>query len=134
MHRLVRGLALVGIAAIAVACGGGGSTQAPASPAASPAGSPAGSPSAGLAVVAKDTAFNPTSLSAKAATPFTIDFDNQDSFPHNIAIKDAGGTTQFKGEIITGAKATYNVPALPAGTYAFWCEVHPNMTGTLTVQ
>jgi plastocyanin len=26
------------------------------------------------------------------------------------------------------------VDALPAGTYGFWCEVHPNMTGTLTVQ
>jgi plastocyanin len=26
------------------------------------------------------------------------------------------------------------VPALPAGTYAFVCSVHPNMTGTLTVQ
>jgi len=26
------------------------------------------------------------------------------------------------------------VPALPAGTYAFVCSVHPNMTGTLTVK
>jgi plastocyanin len=28
----------------------------------------------------------------------------------------------------------YDVPALPAGTYAFVCSVHPNMTGTLTVK
>ena len=28
----------------------------------------------------------------------------------------------------------YDVPALPAGPYGFVCTVHPNMTGTLTVQ
>jgi plastocyanin len=30
------------------------------------------------------------------------------------------------------ATATYDVPALAAGTYGFVCSVHPNMTGTLT--
>jgi plastocyanin len=29
---------------------------------------------------------------------------------------------------------TYDVPALPAGTYSFVCSVHPNMVGTLTVR
>jgi plastocyanin len=28
---------------------------------------------------------------------------------------------------------TYDVPPLAAGTYGFICSVHPNMTGTLTV-
>jgi plastocyanin len=28
---------------------------------------------------------------------------------------------------------TYDVPALPAGPYAFVCTVHPQMTGTLNV-
>jgi plastocyanin len=27
----------------------------------------------------------------------------------------------------------YQVPALPAGSYPFVCDVHPSMTGTLTV-
>ena len=41
----------------------------------------------------------------------------------------------MQGEIITGvAEATYEVPALPAGTYPFICSVHPNMTGTITAQ
>ena len=31
------------------------------------------------------------------------------------------------------ATKTYDVPALAAGAYAFICTVHPNMTGTLTV-
>jgi plastocyanin len=132
MHRLAQGLALALIAVVAVACGGNGATSAPASSAPSAGGSaPAG---AGIAEVVKDLAFQQTALTAKADTAFTIDFDNQDSAPHNIAIKDAAGATLFKGDIVTAKKVTYNVAALAAGQYAFWCEVHPNMTGTLTVQ
>ena len=74
-------------------------------------------------------------MTAPADAPFQIAFDNKDTGqPHNIAIKDASGAQVFKGEIVTQTKVTYNVDALPAGTYGFWCEVHPNMTGTLTVQ
>ena len=132
MHRLAQGLALALIAIVAVACGGSGATSAPASAAPSAgASAPAG---AGLAVVAKNLVFEQTTLTAAADTAFQIDFDNQDSAPHNIAIKDASGAEKFKGEIITGTKITYNVAALPAGAYTFWCEVHPNMTGTLTVK
>lgn len=132
MHRLAQGLSLTLIAIVAVACGGSGATSAPASSAPSAgASAPAGG---GLSVVAKDLVFQQTALTAKAGTAFTIDFDNQDSVPHNIAIKDAAGATLFKGEIVTGKKVAYNVAALAAGQYAFWCEVHPNMTGTLTVQ
>ena len=134
MRPLARGLAIALIATVAIACVGGGATNAPASAAASPtAGSsaPAGS---GLTVVAKDLVFDTAALTAKADTAFTIDFDNKDSAPHNIAIRDATGAAKFKGEIVTGTKITYNVPALAAGAYTFWCEVHPNMTGTLTVQ
>ena len=131
MHR-AQGLSLTLIAIVAVACGGGGATSAPASSAPSAgASAPAGG---GLSIVAKDLVFQQKTLNAKAGTAFTIDFDNQDSAPHNIAIKDAAGTTLFKGEIVTSKMVTYNVAALAAGQYAFWCEVHPDMTGTLTVQ
>jgi plastocyanin len=47
----------------------------------------------------------------------------------------ASGEEVFKGDIFNGPeKRTYDVPPLPAGPYAFVCTVHPNMTGTLTVQ
>jgi plastocyanin len=134
MPQFFRGLALITVAFAAIACSGGGATQAPASPAASPSGGPSASAGTGLAVVAKDIAFQPTALTAKADAAFTIDFDNQDSAQHNIAIKDAAGAVAFKGEIVGMTKVTYDVPALAAGSYTFWCEVHPNMTGTLIVE
>ena len=133
MKRFLQGAALAGIAVLTVACSGGGSTPAPASMA---PGSPGASASAGsgLVVVAKDLAFSPTSLTIDADTPTEIVLDNQEAVPHNIAIKDAAGATVFKGEIVTSKQVTNAVPALPAGSYTFWCEVHPNMTGTLTAE
>jgi plastocyanin len=64
-----------------------------------------------------------------------VAFDNRDTLPHNLQIADAGGKTVFTGEIVTGpAVKVYSVPALAAGTYPFICQVHPAMTGTLTVK
>ena len=133
MKRFLQGAAHAGIAVLAVACSGGGSTPAPATvaPGSPGASAPAGS---GLVVVAKDLAFSPTSLTVEADTPTEIVLDNQDAAPHNIAIKDAAGATVFKGEIVTSKQVTNAVPALPAGSYTFWCEVHPAMTGTLTAE
>ena len=91
-----------------------------------------------LKLVAKDLKFDQTSLTAAAAKPFNIDFNNKDpSVPHNVAIHQGSptGPVVFQGEIFPGvAEKVYVVPALPAGPYAFVCTVHPNMTGTLTVQ
>jgi plastocyanin len=36
---------------------------------------------------------------------------------------------------VTGpTTVSYRVPALAAGTYKFFCVVHPTMSGTLTVR
>ena len=133
MKRVLQGLSLAGLAAMTVACSSGGSSNTPA-PTAAASGDTSSPAAGGTTVVAKDIAYQPTSLTIPAATATAITFDNQDAAPHNIAIKDASGAQVFKGEIVTQTKVTYNVDALPAGTYGFWCEVHPNMTGTLTVQ
>jgi cytochrome c oxidase subunit 2 len=106
------------------------------------AGSAAASAAPGAAVTlqltASGIAYDKTELAASANTPFQIDFTNDDAgIPHNVSIHagSATGTEVFKGEIFTGTGArTYDVPALPAGTYTFVCSVHPNMVGTLTVK
>ncbi|MGZ8598677.1 MAG: cupredoxin domain-containing protein [Actinomycetota bacterium] len=87
-------------------------------------------------LVAQDIAFDPTSLTAPAAEPFTIAFDNRDAgIQHNVEIfdnEDFSGTALFEGELVTGvAQADYAVDPLDAGTYFFLCIVHPNMTGEL---
>ncbi len=81
--------------------------------------------------------FSTDALSAPADTAFTIHFKNDDAAGvlHNVEIKDAAGASLFKGELIDGGQEiNYAVPALAAGSYPFVCTVHPNMTGTLTVQ
>ena len=72
---------------------------------------------------------------SRPARRSTIALDNRDQVPHNVEIKDAAGTSLFKGEIFSGpAVKVYDVPALAAGQYTFVCTVHPNMTGTVTAQ
>ena len=88
-----------------------------------------------ITIAALNIAFDTASLSAPADQAFEIEFANNDAgIPHNVEIKDAGGASVFTGEIFNGVETrTYDVPALPAGSYTFLCTVHPNMTGTLTV-
>ena len=128
MKRLTLTFGLLALAAVLAACSGV-SAEAP-TPAA-PAGSPSGD---AVTIVAKDIKFVPNAVSVKADTTFDIVFDNQDGAPHNISISNASGANVFKGEIVSGKKVTYTVPALTAGTYAFMCEVHPDMKGTITAQ
>jgi plastocyanin len=91
-----------------------------------------------LNVSAVNVAFEQTELSAPAGAPFRIVFDNKDQgIPHNVAIHRDSPTGQevFKGEVFNGPGIRdYEVPELEAGAYAFVCTVHPNMTGTLTVE
>jgi len=96
-----------------------------------------GTSGANVNLVALNVAYDQSAITMKANTTFTINFDNQDSgIPHNVSIhKDSPtGEAVFTGDIVTGpAQKVYSIGGLNAGTYAFVCSVHPNMTGTLTV-
>ena len=129
MKRLTLTLGLVALAVVLAACSS--ASSAPGTTSQAPAGSPSGD---AVSIVAKDLKFAPTAVSVKADKAFAIAFDNQEGAPHNIAISSASGASVFKGEIVSSTKATYAVPALPAGTYGFVCEVHPDMKGTITAQ
>lgn len=88
-------------------------------------------------VVAKDIAFERSSIELPADQPSKIEFTNRDGgIPHNVAIyrDDSFTESLFSGEIFNGvATRTYEVPPLAAGTYAFRCDVHPQqMTGEVT--
>ncbi len=122
--------------------GPSGSAEASTSPGASASAGASGSAGASqpagatVKLAAQNIQYDQTELSAAANTAFVIEFTNNDAgVPHNVAIKDQGGMEMFKGEIFSGVDTKqYQVPALPPGTYTFFCSVHPNMTGTLTVK
>ncbi|HET7678091.1 MAG TPA: cytochrome c oxidase subunit II [Candidatus Limnocylindrales bacterium] len=100
---------------------------------------PGASAGATLQVSAANAAsFEQSTLEAPADTAIAIAFDNKDpAQPHNVAIKGANPDgSDFSGKPIAnaGEKVTYTTPPLKAGTYTFYCAVHPNMQGTLTVK
>ncbi len=109
-------------------------------------GAPTAAPSDGgnggatvqVTISASGIAFDTDTLEVPADTPFQIVFANNDAgIPHNVAIHEGSptGPAVWTGEIFNGVETrTYDVPALPAGTYGFVCTVHPNMTGTLTAK
>ncbi|HET7180928.1 MAG TPA: cytochrome c oxidase subunit II [Candidatus Limnocylindrales bacterium] len=102
---------------------------------ATPPPAPSGAPV--LKEEAKNISFAQTTLQAPANAPFVIEFTNSDpsSITHDIDIKDSGGKVVAEQDTIPGGtKQDYTYPALPAGTYTFFCSIHSNMTGTLTVQ
>ncbi|HEV7603714.1 MAG TPA: cupredoxin domain-containing protein [Candidatus Limnocylindrales bacterium] len=119
-------------------------SAAPASGGPAASGAASGAPGAGgpavgsadVTVTAQGIAFLEKTISAPAGKPFTIEFVNQDAgTPHDVAFNDGSGATVWKGEVFNGvATKTYQVPALPAGSYTFICIVHQNMTGTATLQ
>ncbi|HEX9044144.1 MAG TPA: cupredoxin domain-containing protein [Candidatus Limnocylindrales bacterium] len=128
------------VSASVPAGGSAGASESASAPAAS-AGSESPAASGGQAgatldLTAQNIQFDKAALDAPAGQAFALKFSNQDAgVPHDVVIKDASGADVFKGEIVTGpADTTYQVPALQAGTYTFYCSVHPNMTGTLTAK
>jgi plastocyanin len=100
-----------------------------------PTGETSASPAVTAQVVALDLAFEPDTLVLPSGIPVGITLDNRDpGILHNIAIMTADGTLVFRGETFAGIAArTYRVAPLSAREFRFVCDVHPTMTGTLTV-
>lgn len=109
----------------------GGAGASPSAVASAPPGATA------IEISASSSAnFDQSSVTAPASEAFVIQFaNNENGVPHNVEIKEAGGSSVFRGDVVTGPTETvYAVPALDAGEYPFVCSVHPNMTGTLTAE
>ncbi len=103
-----------------------------------PGGGGPTAPPGALTVVAKNVQFEETTLEAAADAPIAIFFRNEDppSVPHDVDIRSGDGSQAIKDQptINGGAAEVYQYDPLQAGTYEFFCSVHANMTGTLTVQ
>ncbi len=74
--------------------------------------------------------FDTDAIEAPAGEAFCIEFTNNDTVPHDVGIAE----TDFDGENVDpGESITYVIPAMDAGTFTFYCTIHPAMEGTLTV-
>lgn len=87
-------------------------------------------------VKAQGIAYDTQEIALKADSDAEIRFDNNDKgVPHNIVIIGSDPSKPvFRGDLVTGVGSvvyTLHVPA--AGTYAFQCDVHPTMKGTVKV-
>jgi plastocyanin len=128
---------------VTVTPGGGGGEGPPPSgppPTSAPPPSSGSPPPAGpttTTVTASGIAFDTTTITLPANKATTLTFDNEDAgIPHNIAIfPDSSATNPlFTGDIVVGVKTVdYNISALKPGSYYFHCDVHPQMSGTVTV-
>ena len=121
--------ALVGMIAVLAlsACGGGGGGSAVTTC----------SPSVQtLHVSAQNFAFDKSCYAVRAGKPFTIDFDNKDTAPHNFAIyaDSTASKAVLKPPTITSSTTVYRGTALHSGTYYFQCDVHTSMHGTFIVE
>jgi plastocyanin len=94
---------------------------------------PPSAPVGGAVITAQNTAFDRGQLNVPAGRPFQLLFENREGAPHNVTIYDDGGQSLFVGETFGGpGSRTYEVPALTAGSHRFRCDVHPQMSGTVT--
>ena len=78
-------------------------------------------------------AFAPSPLTVKKGTRVT--FTNKDSAPHTVTPNDATKAllTDFGSEVLSNGQS-YAYTFTKAGTYSYFCGVHPSMVGTITVQ
>ena len=80
------------------------------------------------AVSINNFAFSPKDITVKKGT--TVTWTNNDSVTHTVQETD-GKSGPKSNDLARGETYTYTFIA--AGTYAYHCSIHPDMTGTVTV-
>lgn len=71
-------------------------------------------------------AFNPATISVTAGT--TITWTNKDAIAHTVT----SNTNLFNSGSI-GTNATFSYTFATAGSFSYYCAIHPSMTASVTV-
>jgi plastocyanin len=108
---------VVTILVLVAGCGGGGTSST----------SSQTTPSGAAQITMKNIAFSPTAVTVKVGQ--TVTWTNEDSAQHDVVAND--GT--FKSDLLSQGQ-TFSFTFTKAGSYAFYCSIHPQMKGTITVQ
>jgi plastocyanin len=86
--------------------------------------------------------FSPNGIAVPAGEPSTLRVHNNASIvPHSFVLEDPGGKVVVRRELKPGDVTVIRLPALPEGTYTFYCDKSilgmshraKGMEGTLTV-
>ena len=80
-----------------------------------------------VAVKIDNFSFGPQTLTVPVGT--TVTWTNRDDIPHTIVSSDG----VFKSKV-RDTDETFSYTFTKAGTYAYFCSVHPKMTGKIVVQ
>jgi plastocyanin len=96
-----------------------------------PAGSPGRSANtaepASAEVKVDNFSFGPATLTVTVGT--TVTWTNRDDIPHTIVSTDK----VFKSKVLD-TDETFSFTFSKAGTYPYFCSIHPKMTGSVVVQ
>jgi len=94
-------------------------------------------PSGAITIVARDNRYEPKDFTGTGGQAITVTMDNKGAAIHDFKFvdqKDASGEDLDTGLISAGQTGTLQF-TLPAGTYDFFCTVHPvEMRGKMTLQ
>jgi plastocyanin len=127
-------LLFVALSLFLVACGGSSPTTLTSAASAGITGSSgtgavttSGAGGATVQVTMVNRTFNPATVTVKVGD--TILWTNQDSMQHDV-VADNG---EFKSQLFNKDQ-TFSFTFTKAGTYPYYCSIHPGMTGTVIVQ
>jgi plastocyanin len=124
------------LALTAVACGGDDPTVEPPpgqDVEGDDAAAEADEPPAGAADVAtRDIAFVPPAITVAVGT--TVTWTNEDVVAHTITSGEPGAADGAFGERLGSEGDQVDVTFSDPGTFAYFCEIHPNMTGEVVVE
>jgi len=93
---------------------------------AGPAAAPAAATSQSIMIM--NYAFSPSSLTVAPGT--TVTWTNMDTAPHTVTV--TSGPVKFNSPNLQKGD-TYSFTFTAAGTYKYYCAVHPDMTAAVTV-
>ncbi|MFI9383778.1 plastocyanin/azurin family copper-binding protein [Kutzneria sp. NPDC052558] len=85
--------------------------------------------SAAIAVDIKNYAFTPASITVSPGD--TVTWTNEDTAPHTVTV--TSGPVKFASPTLQQGQ-TFSYTFTQAGTYSYYCAVHPDMKATVTVQ
>ncbi len=96
-------------------------------PTATPTGAPTATPTPGTAAVSiANLSFQPSSLEVKAGT--TVTWTNNDNTVHTVTSNSGAFDS---GNLAVGS--TFSFTFTQTGSFSYHCNIHPSMTGTITV-